>query len=390
MSALPGARSERDLAIIATVGRSLLEAVDLDEQLALVLRLATDAISADRGSIMLIDTDDGRLRVRSAEGLPPEALDARIPLGDGIAGWVAQQNEPLILHGGVRDERFYGNDPSIDSSLSLPLAVSEKVLGVINLVRKSGERFTDGDLRLAAALADLSSVAIEKAGLYTALKEREARVSELLAAIIGAQEQERRRVAAEIHDGFLQDLTALFMRAEMARTQAMKGQIAQTVETIEKLQQSMRDGVEGIRKFIFEVRPPSLDEVGLGPTIGAMVQRVAADNNLEPTFVDRLGGRRLHESLETTLYRTAQEALRNIVRHAEAQNVYVTLERDGTSARLKVGDDGKGVDPSSDPRRQGHYGIDTMRERVELAGGSFKISRRPEGGTEVVAEVPAD
>lgn len=375
--------------MLARVGRSLLETIDLDEQLGLTLRLAAEALRADRGSIMLADPETNDLVVKCSEGLPPEARQSRVPIGVGIAGWVAAHNQPLILHGDVDDARFRGSDPTIPSSLSLPLATGGAVLGVLNLVRRSRERFTNEDLRLAASLADLASVAIEKARLHGAVVEREQRVSGLLAALIGAQEQERQRLAADIHDGFLQDLSALFLRAEIARVQARRGDAEAAAATIAAIQDSLRREVETIRSFIFEVRPPSLDEVGLGPTLEAMVDRLTAENAVAGEFQDATGGVRLPASLETILYRCAQEALRNVVKHSDAGRVWVTLERAGTEATLRVSDDGRGI--SGDLGRAGspgHFGVETMRERMELAGGRLRISRRPEGGTQVEAVVP--
>lgn len=380
-------QSERDLGIIARVSRSLLETLDLDEQLGLTITLATEALMADRGSIMLLDASAGELFIASAEGLPEEAMSRRVALGEGIAGWVAQNNEPVVLHGDVMDPRFEGVNPSIETALSLPLSQGTKVLGVLNLVRNSGIHYTEDDLALATSLSDLAALAIEKAQLYTALAEREARMSRLLAAAIGAQEQERRRVAAEIHDGFLQDLSALFLVAEKIKMHILRGEVNEVNSTLEALQDSIRHEVAAIREFIFEVRPPSLDEIGLGPTVRSMVDRMAGENGLDREFVDGIGDERLSESLETILYRTAQEALRNVIKHAHAKKVWVSLGKQENRAVLLVVDDGVGV-TRSDLTKSGHYGVDTMRERLELAGGDLQIAPLSPAGTQLVATLP--
>lgn len=382
-------RRARDLETLARVSRSLLRSIDLDEQLRLTLHLAAEALGADRGSIMLIDPREGDLEIRVSEGLPSGA-SRRLRMGEGISGWVAQHNEPVVLHGGVDDPRFAGRDPSIGSALSLPLAIDAGIIGVLNIVRRSGERFTEQDLNLATALADLASLALEKAQLYGKLRDRETRISSLFEAAIGAQEQERRRIAAEIHDGFLQDLSALFLKAEMAKVMIGRGRLDEAAEHIAEIQEDLRNEVGSVREFIFEVRPPSLDEVGLGPTLQAMIDRAAQDAGLDSGFADRLGKGRLPEVLETVLYRTAQEALRNVVKHAGARRVEVTLERSGGHARLVVRDDGRGVGDDLDALvKPGHFGIETMRERIELAGGSLSIASDPSGGTRVEALVPA-
>lgn len=385
----PSGRTERDLAIIARVARSMLGTTDLDEQLTLTLALATEALGADRGSVMMIDPDSGSLRVRCGEGLPPEAWQAEVPLGHGIAGWVAGQNEPVLLHGGVADPRFAGVDPTIGSALSVPMTVRGKVIGVLNLVRRTGQPFTDQDLVLADALADLSAIAAERAGLHTALREREARVSDLLDAAIRAQEQERRRIAADIHDGFLQDLTALFLKVEIAKMRLARGEIEEARASFDALQEAVRRQMGAMRALIFQVRPPSLDEVGLGPTIKALLDQVAAEHPVDIFFEDSIPGGRMPEAIETVLYRIAQEAMRNVVRHSQARRAWVRLNVEGDEVLLSVEDNGNGIpaDPAAF-RKPGHYGVETMRERVELARGRFEIRPRPDGGTLVIAALP--
>ncbi len=380
------ARNRRDLAIVARVARSLLGAIELEDQLRLTLDLLTEALAADRGSVMLLD-DSGHLEVRCAAGLPPEALGVRTPLGHGIAGWVAEHNAPVVLHGDVDDDRFEGVDARLGSALSLPMAVTGRVVGVLNLVRRTGARFKDEDLRLAESLADLAALAAERAGLYSRLRDREARVTQLLAAVIQAQERERRRIAADIHDGFLQDLTALFLKAELAKMRLAGGDVARGVEVVESMQEGIQEEMEALRDFIFEVRPLSLDQVGLGATLKAMVDQIAAEGRLQAEWRDETHGRRFGQTLETILYRVAQEALRNVVRHAKAGTVCVTLSLDRETAVLIVDDDGRGITPEQ-IHRHGHYGVETMRERVQIAGGTFEIAPHPEGGTRVEARVP--
>lgn len=379
--------------VLARAGRSLLEIDDFEQQLALTLSLATDALRADRGSVMVFDPELGELTIRYAHGLPAEAIDSRHRFGEGISGWVAAHRKPLLLHGGVLDDRFQGADPTIGSSLSLPLAAGGTTLGVLNLVRRTDERFTDEDLRLASSLADLASVAIDKARLLTALRERESRVSDLLAAVIRAQEQERRRIAGDIHDGFLQDLSAFFLRAEIARGHVAAGRSEAAAEVLSALQDMVRVQMKAVRDFILEVRPPGLDEVGVGPTLRMMVERIAEENDIEGHFEDRTGPERLSRALETIIYRTAQEALRNVVLHAHAKRVWVDMSRGERDVTLSVRDDGRGITDgaaSGRGRADKHYGIETMRERVELTGGRLHIGTAAGGGTEVVARIPLD
>ncbi|MGH2811481.1 MAG: GAF domain-containing protein [Actinomycetota bacterium] len=385
-----GGTGMRNFEILARVARSLLGTLlDAGDHLDLTLKIATKSLGATRGSIMTSDEAAKTLRISVAVGLPPEALEQVTPFGDGIAGWVAENDEPVVVHGDFVDPRFVGVDPSIESSISLPLSVEGKVLGVLNIVRTSGKRFTDDDLKLAAALADLAAIAIEKADLYSALREREARVSALLHAAIQAQEQERRRIAADIHDGFLQDLSALFLKAETARMYLARDHPEEVAQAIDEIKVMVQQEVLELRDYIFEVRPPSLDQIGLAPTLKAMTERFASEHSLTGLFESRVGSQRFPEAIEAILYRTAQEALRNVAKHAGAHQFWVTLDRSGDEVLLDVVDDGSGIETDVSGRRN-HFGIETMRERVELAGGRFTIGRGSKGGTEVQAVIPLD
>jgi signal transduction histidine kinase len=381
-------RSERDLEALATVGRRLRASTDLDRQLSLTLRLAAEAVGANRASVMLLNPQTERLEIRCSIGLPPEAILSTIGLGEGIAGWVAEHNQPFILHGPVTDPRFEGVDPTIDSSLCLPLAAESKVTGVLNLTRQPGEPFTVVDLRLASSLADLASVAVEKALLYASLRERETRVARLLEAAMNAQETERRRIADEMHDGFLRGLTGLSLQTEIAKMTLGRTAPPEAVAAVEEIQDAVRRTSAELRDYVFKVCPASVDERGLASTLAAMVDEIGTTSSLEGHFDNRVGDERLPSGVETILYRVAQEALRNAVKHAGAQQVWVVLERNRGEARVSVRDDGRGMQPPSGGHRSGTTGLDTMRERLALAGGAVEVVAVPEGGTRISARIP--
>ena len=377
-------RSERDLEALASVSRRLL-GMDLDRQLGLTLRLASEAVGANRASVMLLSPETGRLEIRCSVGLPPEAILSTIGLGEGIAGWVAEHNQPFILHGAVTDPRFVGVDPTIDSSLCLPLAVDGRMLGVLNLTRQPGDPFTVDDLRLASSLADLAAVAVEKASLYASLRDREHRVAQLLEAAMNAQETERRRIAGEMHDGFLQSLTGLFLQTEIAKITLGRTAPPEALTAVEDIQDAIRQTSEELRVFVLNVCPASVGERGLAPALESLVDEIATASSLEGHF-DNHTGERLPAPVETVLYRVAQEALRNVVKHAGAHQVWVVLERSEGEARLSVRDDGSGA--ATAEHRPGSSGLDTMRERLGLAGGSLDIAAPAEGGTRISARIP--
>ncbi|HLI56723.1 MAG TPA: GAF domain-containing protein [Actinomycetota bacterium] len=387
----PG-RAERDLEVLARVGRKLLGTVDLDHQLSLALKVAGEALGANRSSVMLLDEATQRLEIRCSQGLPPESITASVALGEGIAGWVAEHNQPFILHGKVSDPRFEGVDPTIDSSLCLPLAVDGRVLGVLNLTRRPGARYTSEDLRLASSIADLASLAVEKAYLYSALRDREQRLTRLLGEAVDAQEVERRRIAGEMSDGFLQALTGLFLQTEISRVGLGQAAAPEAVAALSSIQEAIEHASDELRQVILRVCPSPVGELGLAPSLEAMLSEVCEASAIEGHFDNRSGAARLPAPVETILYRIAQEALHQVVKHAEAHEVWIALERsrDRTRAwvKLSVRDDGHGYpDDPDNAAEQGGIGLGTIRDRVAMAGGSLQLAST-QGGSTLEATIP--
>lgn len=381
----PG-RAERDLEVLARVGRRLLGSVDLDHQLSLALKLAGEALGANRSSVMLLNGETHRLEIRCSQGLPPESIATSVAPREGIAGWVAEHNQPFILHGKVSDPRFEGVDPTIDSSLCLPLAVEGRVLGVLNLTRRPGARYTSEDLRLASSIADLASLAVEKAYLYSALRDREQRLTRLLGEAVDAQEVERRRIAGEMSDGFLQALTGLFLQTEIARVSLGQAAAPEAVAALSTIQQAIEHASDELRQLILRVCPSPVGELGLAPSLQAMLSEVCAASALQGHFENRTGAARLPAAVETILFRIAQEALYHVARHAEAHQVWVALDRSPDPApawvKLSVRDDGHGYPADPDTEDEpGGASLGTIRERLAMAGGSLELASTQSGST---------
>lgn len=372
--------------MIARVGRKLLGTVDLDHQLSLALKLAGEALGANRSSVMLLDETTHRLGIRCSQGLPPESITASVALGEGIAGWVAEHNQPFILHGKVSDPRFEGVDPTIDSSLCLPLAVDGRVLGVLNLTRRPGARYTSEDLRLASSIADLASLAVEKAHLYAALRDRQSRLTQLLSAAVDAQEVERRRITGELSDGFLQALTGLFLQSEIARVSLGQSAAPEAFVALGSIQEAIEHASDELRQVILRVCPTPVPGRGLAPSLEAMLGEVCAASALEGHFENHTGTARLPAPVETILFRIAQEALHHVVRHAEAHQVWIALDRspDRTPAwvKLSVRDDGHGyaAEPEAEDDPAG-LGLGTIRDRLAMAGGSLQLASTKTGSS---------
>jgi len=223
---------------------------------------------------------------------------------------------------------------------------------------------------------------LERTRVLSAQRER------LLRQLVTAQEEERRRVAADIHDDTIQTMVALGLRVELARRKATDPGL---LDELDRTLETVRIATRGLRDLLFRLHPTVLDRDGLQAALRAEVGRREADGEDGPV-VELTGSLDEEPGLETrtTLFRIAQEAIANARRHAGASLITVHLANAEGGVVLRVTDDGRGMDPDlvSHPRH-GHLGLVAMRERAELAGGTFAIASQPGAGTMIEAWLPA-
>ncbi|MEW6019405.1 MAG: ATP-binding protein [Pseudomonadota bacterium] len=236
--------------------------------------------------------------------------------------------------------------------------------------------------QLMAAAIDRTQREQERDRLLDLLRERERRLEAVVGRLFAAQEEERRRVSRELHDGVAQSAGALFRQIE-----AQKG-ASPTPETLGRLAELAQGLVRELRAAIADLRPTALDDLGLAAAIGALAESLARDGyGVEITTT---GPARWPPVLETAFFRVAQEAMSNIRKHAGGLcKVEIALAgaADGDRWRLRIRDWGRGL-PSERPAQQGHgehVGLEVMSERMAAIGGRLSISSAPGGGVEVVA-----
>jgi signal transduction histidine kinase len=262
---------------------------------------------------------------------------------------------------------------------------------VLNLVVPSGHLFARRELSLVSAIGTQVSLAMDKAQLLDELQGKEADRTGLIRRLLSAQEDERKRIARELHDEAGQSLAGLMLELEAARLENARG-LPVTQDTLARLRRLAARTVEAVRGLIYDLRPAVLDDLGLVPALRWYTQTQVASRGLEVSLSERLGSERLDPALETTVFRIAQEALWNAVKHARASRVDVELSRTGDRLMLRIRDDGRGLAAGdAPPERRGRVGVGLggMVERAAALGGTVRIASRPEGGTEVTAEFPA-
>jgi two-component system, NarL family, sensor histidine kinase UhpB len=214
-----------------------------------------------------------------------------------------------------------------------------------------------------------------------------AELRSLASQVIRAQEDERRRIARELHDD-----TAQVLFAQLLRLTTLKGSPDPAVNSMAATLEEMTvEALEGVRRLALELRPPALDDLGLSAALGELAQRFAEQLDVPVDYQSRGLRGRLPSEVELVLYRVAQEALTNIAKHANARRIWLDVDRTADDVTISIRDDGRGFDraviPESDGRGLG-LGIFGMEERVALVGGRFRIWSRPGVGTEIFAFIP--
>jgi signal transduction histidine kinase len=231
-------------------------------------------------------------------------------------------------------------------------------------------------------------VVTRMSGLVAAETARSALGELVLDRMVAATEEERTRVAAELHDGPLQRLAAIFYTTELVQSRLALGDVAQGRQLVRSLGDQVGAEMDAIRQLLVELRPPVLDQAGLGPALEQAGAELSRRTGIDCS-VTAGSGMRLDANRETVLYRVAQEALTNVAKHAQARHVRVGVAVEGRSARLEVADDGVGFDPARLGGPDGrHFGLTLMRQRVAMAGGTLQVRARPGQGTTLTVHLP--
>jgi two-component system, NarL family, sensor histidine kinase DevS len=373
------ARWLRQLESLNEIGNALTTEVELEPLLAIIARNLRGLVDARLVLIALPDSAES-LRIAAADGEEAQAmLGSRLELRASKAGRILERVQSERVDAVVDDpevDQQFTRRLGVNSALYVPLVVHARAIGVVIAHDKLGSdrRFLEEDLRLAEMLGSRAATAVD-------LAERVSR--DAVRRVVDAQEQERTRLARELHDETGQALTSILLGLkqldEVVDTTEGKASVASLRELVVS---TLRD----VRGLAVELRPSALDDFGLTAALERLAETFRERAGIEVALEARLGDARLDPALETTLYRIVQEALTNVLKHAEARRVSISLVRKGGSISAVVEDDGRGFDPEATRREA--LGLAGMRERVGLVGGRITIESAPGAGTSLAVEVP--
>jgi two-component system, NarL family, sensor kinase len=395
-------RRSHELSILNDVARALNASVDLSTLLARALEKVAELLGLSTGWVLLLDEASGEPYLAAAQSLPPGLRQEP----KRMAGWCyclesfcAGEMDGAANVGVVSCSRLRklalakGKTAGLRYHASVPLQVSAggglKRLGMLNVAGPEWHELDGGELSLLRTIGDMLGVAVERARLHARRLE-------------AAQTEERNRLAREIHDTLAQDLSAIAFQLEAA--EALLSQPAQ-VEP-ERVRRSVtaaldltRKGLEEARRSVLDLRAAPLEGRTLPAALAALARGVGDAGNARNagdgsapavTFEGLPATSPLPPAIEVGLYRIAQEALQNALRHAAAAQVQIRLEVMPNRVRLTVQDDGRGfaLGAAAEGPAASRFGLIGMRERARLLGGSFRVESSPGAGTRVTAEVP--
>ncbi len=387
-------RSARQLTALLEVNKRLVLGVPLAQVLARITEEAANLLEVEAAGLRLV-VEDHLVRVASFGLAEAMVVRQRIRVGESLSGLVAAQDRPIVSTNIARDprqdpaHRAQAREHGLRGWLGVPLRGRDSVLGVVFVVDRIRRRFEDHEVRLLEAFADQASIAIESGRLYQERVDGERRLQELVGQLIVAQEDERRRVAYDVHDGLAQVATAAQQHLETFAALS-RARSPRAVRELAAARELAQQTVHEARRLIGGLRPTVLDEQGLGAAIRREVDGLVADG-WTVGYEERLGSRRLAPNVETALFRVAQEALSNVRKHAGLARVELSIRRRGDTIRLQVRDEGRGFEGEPPTGASAHgrrVGLASMRERIALLGGRCTVSSRPGEGTRVLAEVP--
>ncbi|MBN1484172.1 MAG: GAF domain-containing protein [Chloroflexia bacterium] len=366
-------RRRQELEALYRADEELYRHLQLDLVLQALVDTAVELLHADKGAVMIWDECRERLQVRVAHGFKAETLaQMSFAPGQGVAGRVALSGEPAIVedtHLDPQATRSITDAEDICSFMQVPIKVGGEVFGVFSADYVRSHAFKETELQLLLSLAERTARAIENAQLYEQARE--------LVVV-----EERQRLARELHDSVTQSLYGITLYAEASARMLAAGQGVMASEHLRELRDTAQEALREMRLLIYELRPPALEQEGLAAALRARLDAVEERAGLQTSLTVSLN-ERLPLALEEGLYRVAQEALNNALKHAQACRVEVSLSRQGGRVSLTVSDDGVGFDPT----QEHGLGLPGMSERAARLGGRLILESAPGAGTTVKMEV---
>jgi signal transduction histidine kinase len=384
-------RTNRRLDAINRVILAADREAEIHDVLFAALKSTLDVMRLKTGWIYLRDPERERFHLASWYKVPPEleehllhspegelcACQADLVSGQVLAG-TSIRSCLRLEHCAICDNHTH---------ITIPIEARGERFGVLNLLCDKEKTLSEDDFELLTAVGAQISEITANAWLRLKLAEKEMARQALLESLVRAQEDERGRLARELHDGAGQMLTSLLGRLKTLEKHHAPVEFHDDLKATQGL---VSETVEQIRDLSYRLRPATLEQFGLPVALGTLVKDMAEEAGLDTRCKFDLDGHQLTPEIEVTLYRIAQEGLTNVVRHAQASQVEIELTATAVAVFMRIEDDGKGFAPHQIPVESGqrHLGLISIDERASIVGGKLDVYSAPGQGTALHVMIP--
>lgn len=385
-------RTNRRLDAINRVILAADREAEIHDVLFAALKSTLDVMRLKTGWIYLRDPERERFHLASWYRVPPE-LEGHLLHSPDDELCTCQQD---LVRGnlqtgmGARPCPRLENCSSLalrDTHITIPIEARGEKFGVLNLLCDQDKTLSADDFELLTAIGAQISEITANAWLRLKLAEKEMARQALLESLVRAQEDERGRLARELHDGAGQMLTSLLVRLKTLERRSTSAELQSDLNATQNL---VSETIEQIRDLSYRLRPAALEQFGLPVALETLVRDMAEEAGLVTRCKFDLDGHQLTPEIEVTLYRIAQEGLTNVVRHAEASRVEIELTATAVAVFMRIEDDGKGFAPHQVPLQPGkrHLGLISIDERASIVGGKLDVYSAPGKGTALHVMIP--
>ena len=402
--------NEKRLSALNEVSDVVSRSLELEDILSAAAEKVADVMDVDFFLAFLLDEDKQELKPTVYRGVSDEFIAelGTLKVGEGFNGLVAETGKPLVVEDASSDPRLTKEvvlKEGIRTVLSVPLRGAGKITGTISIGTHAPREFNQEEIELLSHIANHIGVAVDNARLYhsqlmmsqqiarDASNEKQMRESltYYLQQAIRSQEEERRRIARELHDETAQDLAALSRQIDTITSKGARLLSSKDVVLLEELHQQADRALEGVRRFSQDLRPSILDDLGLVPALEWLASDLEQHFRIRVNFEVKGEVNRFAPEVELVLFRIAQEALRNIWKHSDASQAWIGLECLDDSTVLTIGDNGKGFElpeKVAELAPVGKLGLVGMQERARLVGAHLTVTSEPSEGTIITVELP--
>lgn len=388
------AQAHQQAALLSEVANTLGATLDYQEVLQSVLNIGTINLKlSDRtegrlvGIIMLFDGKNGNLAVVKARGVPPRDLAVRLPAEQGILAQAFDQAEPIYSGGVDRDPElayFYALR-GMRSVLIIPMRAGFESYGVLIFAAPKSDAFSQEQKALLTAISTQATVALQNAVLYQNLRQERDKIVEV-------EEEARKKLARDLHDGPTQTISTVAMRLDHLRMMVIKKQPVDLPTELKKIEDIARDSIKQIRTMLFTLRPLALESQGIVAALEQLAQKMKDTHNLPMTVAaDRGVGEYIEKTKQGQLFYIIEEAVNNARKYAQSEKIDVRLQRRNQYVVVEVQDYGVGFDVSAvteNYESRGSLGMLNMQERAESVGARFNLESEPGKGTKITLTLP--